>query len=404
MAGEGVWELVALENVVVPTERRDPTKTPNDPFVYVDIGSVDSTTGAIVNPRELQGREAPSRARKVILSGDVIFATTRPYLRNIALVPNRYHAQICSTGFCVLRADREALDPSFLYYLCRSDVVLEQVLPRMRGASYPAVTDLDILTCKVPLPPLDEQRRIVARIEALFERIEEARWLRVAGDAEADMIFASVSGDVFESLCEDGQPAFRLEELVGDSRNGLYKPQSFYGSGTPIVRIDSFEVGRIRGFDKLKRLQLSQDELDKYSLKVGDILVNRVNGSLDELGKSAAVHILPEPTVFESNIMRFRVDGDRVLPEFVVAFLHSQQGRGQIQTKARAIQQFSINQRDVGSIVVPTPPLPEQRRIVEYLDGVQAQVDELRRLQTASAAELERLKGAVLARAFKGEL
>jgi type I restriction enzyme S subunit len=264
---------------------------------------------------------------------------------------------------------------------------------------------------EVPLPypndptrSLAEQRRIVARIEELFARIAEARRLRLAAKEDTEALLLTASDEVFETLLGDGQPRSEFRDLITASRNGLYKPQSFYGSGTLIARIDSFEGGRIRDFGELKRLEVTQDELDKYSLQAGDILINRVNGSLDELGKAAVVLAPPEPTVFESNIMRFRLNKQKVLPEFVVAYLSSREGHNQIRAKARAIQQFSINQADVGSIVIPVPSLPEQHSIVEYLDGVQAQVAELKRVQAESAAELERLEGAILARAFRGDL
>jgi len=400
MAAEGVWEYRPLGEIAPANSGKvKPRDFAEQEFHYLGLDALPSGGWLEPAPNLVQGTEV----RSTCIQFDdrhVLYSKLRPYLNKV-VVPSR--EGVASTEFVPLVPDQSLITRKFLAWYLRSPEFVEYAVRNSTGARMPRIRMPALWEAEIPLPPLDEQRRIVARIEALFERMAEVRRLHAAAEEEVDILFASVSGDIFETLCEDGQPAFRFEELVRDSRNGLYKPQSFYGSGTLIVRIDSFEAGRIRGFDKLKRLQLSQDELDKYSLEIGDILVNRVNGSLEELGKSAAVHALPEPTVFESNIMRFRVDGDRVLPEFVVAFLHSQQGRAQIQTRARAIQQFSINQRDVGSIVVPVPPLPAQRRIVDYLDGVQAQVAELKRLQTASAAEVERLDGAVLARAFRGE-
>jgi type I restriction enzyme S subunit len=216
------------------------------------------------------------------------------------------------------------------------------------------------------------------------------------------VLLPAVSGEVFETL--ERSEAIKFKDLVVDSRNGLYKPQSYYGSGVPIVRIDSFEGGEVRDYSELRRLQVTQEELEKFHLQSGDVLVNRVNGSLDELGKAAVVRGLTEPTVFESNIMRFRVDIERVIPEFVVTFLSSPLGRVQIRAKARTIQQFSINQGDVGSIVFQIPSLAEQRHVVEYLICVREQVEDLKQAQEAGEVELDRLEQSILARAFRGEL
>jgi type I restriction enzyme S subunit len=109
------WPTVTIGDFLARTELRDPTKNPRTPFRYVDVSSVDNTTFAIRESTELLGEDAPSRARKVVRNRDVLFATVRPTLRRIALVDASLDDQICSTGFCVLRAGPK-LDAGFLYY------------------------------------------------------------------------------------------------------------------------------------------------------------------------------------------------------------------------------------------------------------------------------------------------
>src|SRR6266571_3243633 len=121
-----VWRTVTIGDYLAKTELRDPTKRPRDRFFYVDVSSVDNQAFAIRQPTELLGADAPSRARKVIRERDVLFATVRPTLRRIALVNSGLDDQICSTGFCVLRAGAK-LDSRFLYYWLLSDDVAEHV-------------------------------------------------------------------------------------------------------------------------------------------------------------------------------------------------------------------------------------------------------------------------------------
>lgn len=161
------WQVRPIGDVTVPTERHDPRTAPEDVFLYVDISSV--SAGEITSAREVLGKDAPSRARKVIRTGDVIVATTRPYLRSIAHVPPELDGQICSTGFCVLRSN-DLVNPRWLFFFALSDALINQLVPRMRGASYPAVTDRDVLECTIVVPPLPEQERMVARLD----RIERA--------------------------------------------------------------------------------------------------------------------------------------------------------------------------------------------------------------------------------------
>lgn len=180
------WPLVHIGKMVEPIERRDPSVQPEDPFIYIDIAGVNGQLGLITQAKKLMGSEAPSRARQIVKANDVIISTVRPYLRATALVPSHCDKQICSTGFCVLRA-KAGIGFGFLYALSRLQSFTDQLNARARGASYPAVTDADIFNLPVPHPNdhdvlksfdrqvldvlvLQDKRRIVARrIDNLFE-------------------------------------------------------------------------------------------------------------------------------------------------------------------------------------------------------------------------------------------
>jgi type I restriction enzyme, S subunit len=166
-------------------------------------------------------------------------------------------------------------------------------------------------------------------------------------------------------------------------QNGLYKPQSHYSDdGTPIVRIDGFRNGDLITNQTFRRVRVAPIESRAFALGTGDLLINRVN-SIEWLGKAALVGSLLEATVFESNMMRIRVDPQRMMPEFAILVLSSPHAyRHFLRCAKTAIAQASINQDDVRSLLFALPPRAEQERIV---DGVQA----------AQRAE-ERLTGAAV--------
>ncbi len=143
--------VVPISEMVVAPERTNPGQYPDKPFKYIDIAGVNGHTGVITEVKSLVGGEAPSRARQVVVENDVIVSTVRPYLRATAIVPKEYNNQICSTGFCVLRA-RAGIGFGFLYALTRLQWFTDQLNSRARGASYPAVSDQDILSLRVPVP------------------------------------------------------------------------------------------------------------------------------------------------------------------------------------------------------------------------------------------------------------
>jgi type I restriction enzyme S subunit len=152
----------------------DPGRNPDQSFTYVDVSSVSNTSFTIEETKELLGKDAPSRARKLIRSNDIIFATVRPTLRRIAMIPAWLDGQICSTGFCVVRPDSQRLLPAYAYYHLLTEEVAQRVEAMQKGATYPAISDDDLLGLSIPLPPLSEQRAI-AHILRAVQAAREAR-------------------------------------------------------------------------------------------------------------------------------------------------------------------------------------------------------------------------------------
>lgn len=167
------WEMSPIGDLTLQTKQRNPERDPEKRFFYVDVSSVSNTSFRITAPTELSGAEAPSRARKVIQAGDVLFATVRPTLKRVALVPDDLHDQIASTGFIVLRSDALRLDSRYLYCHLLTDGFTQRMQELERGASYPAVRDSDILNEKIALPPLAEQRKIAGVLGLVQRAIEQ---------------------------------------------------------------------------------------------------------------------------------------------------------------------------------------------------------------------------------------
>jgi type I restriction enzyme S subunit len=365
----------------------------------VEIGSIDNEVGAIVEARTLLGREAPSRARKVIRSGDVLFATTRPYLRNIALVPEKYDDQVCTTGMCVLRADPKLIAPLWLYHLCRSQIVLDQVEPKMRGASYPAVTDSDVLESLIPLPPLDEQRRIVARIEALFARIEEVRRLRSIAGEEATRLMEATLAEIFPRPDGELQGEWEIKSVAEISEKPQYgytQSAKWEPPGPKFLRISDIQEGQV-DWEAVPYCEYDKPTLDKHRLESGDLVFARSGATT---GKTFLVKKPPE-AVFASYLIRLQIH--QVSPEYVYWFFQSPYYWEQVRPRGAA--QPNMNARILSHLKVPIPKSEDvQRRIVSYLNEVQDQVRALKKSQETLEAELDCLEQSILAQAFRGEL
>lgn len=174
--------------------------------------------------------------------------------------------------------------------------------------------------------------------------IRKSRFVEMFGDPEKN---------------QKGWAVVPLKDVMQNApQNGLYRPQKDYTddeNGVPIVRIDSFND---RGPDvpKLRRLKCLPDEVERYGLATGDVLINRVN-SPGNMGKTMGVYVLPEPVVFESNMMRFHPDEELVDTRYLVTYMTTPFGKRHFESHAKkAVNQASINQGDVNALPVMLPP------------------------------------------------
>ena len=144
-------------------------KIPNKRFTYIDVGSVDNKKGEISsNVQLLDPKDAPSRARKIVKKGTVIYSTVRPYLLNIAIIEQEYgNEPIASTAFAILHPFTGICN-KYIYYYLHSISFIEYVQLQMKGVAYPAINDGNFYRGPFPLPPLPEQKRIVAKIDQLM--------------------------------------------------------------------------------------------------------------------------------------------------------------------------------------------------------------------------------------------
>ena len=158
-----LWEWVRLGDALLPMETKRPQ---GETFQYIDIDAIDNTNNVVLSPKRLPVAKAPSRASRGLKSGDTLFSVVRPYLRNIAYIDDSLADCIASTGFYVCRPD-EMVAPRFLFWLLLSDYVVNGLNSFMKGDNSPSIRGEQLHDFLVPLPPIAEQKRIVAKIEEL---------------------------------------------------------------------------------------------------------------------------------------------------------------------------------------------------------------------------------------------
>ncbi|UGA44066.1 restriction endonuclease subunit S [Bradyrhizobium quebecense] len=407
------WSQVTISDVTEKFETVDPRKTPNKTFKYVDIGSIDNKSCTIANPSAIRGAKAPSRARRVIRAGDTLFSTVRTYLKNIAIVPAELDGQLTSTGIAVLRPNG-AVDSRYLFRWTSADQFVDAVSLSQDGTMYPAVSDRDVSEAAIPLPPLPEQRRIVAKIDGLLSSTDRAREQldcvsRLVEKYKQAILAAAFRGELTHewrtaNACNGSWEKTSLGAVITDIRYGTAKKCSYDGGPVNVLRIPNVQRGRIT-LDDIKSAKFSRDEVNALQLEEGDILVIRSNGSLDLVGRSAVVQRQAKGMLFAGYLIRLRLDRTLAYPELIQYWLRAPETRAQIESLAKSTSGVNnINSTEIRNLTLLLPSLDEQCELVRRIGASFAWIDGLSSEAANARKLIDHLDQAILTKAFRGEL
>ena len=361
------WPIVELGALCeINPKKADPTELyPDSYFNYIDISCVENGTGRFLGANRVETSDAPSRARRLVESGDVLISTVRPNLRAFTImlhVPNR---SIASTGFAVLRPTEELLLPNFLINMMRHDSVVDQMIGMMGRGAYPSINQTDVASLKIPLPPLEVQKEIVAEIEGYQKVIDGARAVvenyRPHIHVDPDWPMVKLGG-----LCERIQ--YGLSSRLNSERTG-YKT----------FRMNELVEGKCVDYGSMKYADISADVFEKYQLRRGDVLFNRTN-SFEHVGRTG-IFDLDGLYCFASYLIRLSVSENSANPFYVNAFMNTADFQAGIKKYAsRAIGQSNVNAKSLAAYLIPLPELETQHAIVSEIRADQSLVDANRKL------------------------
>ena len=462
------WVWTTLGEICESALKTQPKERPKVEFTYIDIASIDNHLSKIVNPKIYVGKDAPSRARQVVRTGDILFSTVRTYLKNIALVSDRYDGQIASTGFCIIRPLIAATE--FIFWMTLSNGFLSPLNKIQRGTSYPAVRDSDVFSQIVPLPPENEQIRIVAKIEELFTKLDAGKdellqakarlkryrqsVLKAAMDGKLTEDWRKKHGNeiepasvLLERMLKERREKWEAEQLEqmrakgktpeDDKWKNKYKepsepdtsklpelPEGWvwvtieqlsykvqYGSSSKCTAdengIPVFRMGNIlNGKLIVNDLKYLPQDHNEFPNLLLEIgdILFNRTNSAELVGKTAVYKGLPTPCSFASYLIRVKVTSG-IFPDLISYYINSTYGRQWIASVvSQQVGQANVNGTKLQALAVPLPPYLEQEQIISEVEKHLSIADKVEAVVDAELKRSDALRQSILKQAFSGKL
>lgn len=359
--------------------------------------------GVFVRER-LLGAEISRKQQWIIQSGDIVYNKLFAWKGAFAIADQSVDGCIVSDKFPTYRANVEQVDERWLRYYFRTPLLAQQAEALSKGAA--AISKLTLNPPQfwemiMPLPPLAEQWRIVARIEELATKIEQAHGLRQQAAGEAEAFFGVSLERILRGLAD----TYRSESLIDivESERGISYGVVLTGApqddGVPTLRAGNLHRFHVN-LDNVKRIDPEIEARYRRTRLCGNELLLRIRGGLGE------VAICPREMIGGNVSREIAVIPltDKVLPKYGMYVLSAPPNQRRMIAHIRGTSYMGINLKDVRMLRIPVPPVSEQHRIVAHLDDLRTRVDSVKHLQAETAAELDAMLPSILDKAFKGEL
>ncbi|MCT3403993.1 restriction endonuclease subunit S [Lactobacillus helveticus] len=415
------WEWVRLGDVIKPEVHKKPTKN----FTYIDIASVDNKKNQIANPNKINiaKDKIASRARQELDSNDILFSVVRPYLKNIALVPDNDEYKVGSTGFYVLKPFK-LISRKYIFYLVLSEYVISKMTQKMKGDNSPSIRKGDLQGLIIPLPPLSEQSRIAAKIAQLFALLRKVetstrQYAKLQTLLKSKVLDLAMRGKLVKQDPNDEPASVLLEkikaekqELIKEKKIKKTKPlPPITDDEKPFAIPDSWEWIRLGDLvapveyamadgpfgSNLKKadytdqpevriVQLSnigengwKDDNVKYTTFEHLKLIQRsevfpgniVIAKMMPAGRAILIPNKDKKYVLSSDAVKF-IPNDLLNKQFLLDAINSNAYRNQVNQKLQGTTRPRTSLKKLKNFILPTPPLEEQERITREISELLA--------------------------------
>lgn len=306
--------------------------------------------------------------------------------------------------------DKNLFVSKYVYYYTRYREFFEQFKALMSGI-IGGVSSKKFGEIEIPLPSLQEQQRIVAKIEELFSKLDKGVEELNKIKEQLKIYRQAVLKEAFEGkfLSSNSVPRYYfLENFIEKPRYGTSKKCSYENdNSTPVYRIPNIDIQRNTiNKEDLKFAKLNETEFEPLALNEGDILIIRSNGSVSLVGRAAIIQKQDLSGLFAGYLMRLRIrDFSKLNPKYLIHFLNSHEARTYIEQTAKSTSGVNnINSNEICALKVPIFTLDEQNTIVREIESRLSVCEKVEQTVNQSLQKSESLRQSILKQAFEGKL
>jgi type I restriction enzyme S subunit len=337
-----------------------------------------------------------------IFKGDCLISRLPDPVGRSCLLPINGQKMITAVDCTIARFKPGVVDSKFFVYYSQSEKYLRNVNTETTGTTRKRISRANLGRVRVPLPPLDEQHRIVGILDNAFAAIATAKANTEKSLLNARALFERELSFIFSQRSR----TWTVQKFgaLATFRNGVNYTQGSKGEQIQIVGVKDFQKNFWAPTDNLDTVRIDGRLDESDVLKNGDLLVVRSNGNIELIGRCLLVNGIPNRVSHSGFTIRARLSGTSVLPEYLCHFMKSAETRHRLTAGGTGTNIKSLNQQMLAALEIPFPPVDDQRELVRKIEALSSQTGRLANLQGAKLAALGDFRKSLLGQAFSGAL
>ena len=319
-------------------------------YKYIDLSSVSLDSHKVIVTTDVCKQNAPSRAQQIVCANDILLGTTRPTLKRYCQIPSYLDKNICSTGFCIFRANKEYVLSRWLFHNIGSSKFWDYCELKQQGAGYPCLSNSDAFAYMIPIPSIEEQNRIVGILDTFTASIDNLKE-QIAQRRKQYEYYRDQLLDL------EGKEGVEMKKLSCIAE---------IGTGSSNTQ-DELEKGKYPFFVRSQIVRWKNEyEFDETAIIT----------SGDGVGVGKVLHYYEGKYALHQRAYRIHVLVDDFVPKFLFYFMQKD-FYNYIMLNAYAASVTSVRKPMLLNYPIPVPSLQEQQRIVDILDTFEASIQNL---------------------------